>query len=163
MKIAEFKDFRVSEVAHAINVTPKALRNWLLRDGFTPDSDSADSWRSFSPYDVAVLAIVKHLVDFGISTKSAASMAADVLSGGIKTTLNDVRINPARLWAASLSATFLFAFKDEEGEWKYFVSQEWDTAQRAVLRIQIGTIINEAFKKIGIVTNASGEPQESES
>lgn len=70
------KKLRFGDVAYAIDSTPKALRNWLQRDQIKLFSEAPEEgWREFSFADVAVLAIVRKIVDFGSRVEEASWLA----------------------------------------------------------------------------------------
>jgi hypothetical protein len=73
---------RFSDVVYAIETTPKALRNWLQREQVTLDSARPDEggWRTFSFVDVAILAVTRRLVDFGITVENASKLAHTILT-----------------------------------------------------------------------------------
>ena len=71
---------RFSDVVFAIDTTPKSLRKWLQSGKLKLDSDSQEGWRNFSLYDLAMLAIMRKLVDFGVSVQDAAQIATHVRS-----------------------------------------------------------------------------------
>jgi len=72
---------RFSDVAFGIDATPKALRNWLQREQVDLFSEvpAAGGWRRFPMIDVAILAIVRHLVAFGFNVETASSAANTIL------------------------------------------------------------------------------------
>lgn len=78
-------DLRFSDVVFAIDTTPKSLRKWLQSGKLNLDSDTQEGWRKFSLKDLAVLAIMRKLVDFGVSVEDAARIAEDqipIMAGG---------------------------------------------------------------------------------
>lgn len=78
-------DLRFSDVVFAIDTTPKSLRLWLQRRKLRLDSDSQEGWRNFSLTDLAKLAIMRKLVDFGVSAEDAAVIAKlqiPIMAGG---------------------------------------------------------------------------------
>ena len=102
--IAETK-LRFSAVAEAIDSTPTALRRWLESGRVKLDSDADQGWRSFSVRDVARLAIMRKLVNFGMSVEGAAESTRTVIpiaSSG-RYTLQDFFAN--RLWLVSCSTS----------------------------------------------------------
>lgn len=70
------RKLRFSDVVYAIETTPKALRNWLQRKQVpleTPETDGG--WRDFSFSDIAILVLVRALLDFGIGVVDAGKIA----------------------------------------------------------------------------------------
>src|SRR5262249_35889906 len=82
-----FEDrYQFSEAAALADVPPKQVRNWIDRKQlmFRPDAEEereGQSWRLFSPLDIARIAITKALVDFGIPVGSASLAAMGVFGG----------------------------------------------------------------------------------
>lgn len=68
-------EIRFADVVFAIDTTRKSLRKWLQSGKVELDSDSQEGWRNFSLYDLATLAIMRKLVDFGVSVADAALIA----------------------------------------------------------------------------------------
>lgn len=71
---------RFSDVAFGIDITPKALRNWLARGQVRLFSDEPESgWRQFTVADVAILALVRHIVPLGVQVETASRLAHTIL------------------------------------------------------------------------------------
>jgi|GEM_PF-3038099 len=71
---------RFSDVAFGIDITPKALRNWLSRDQVRLFSEEPESgWRRFTVADVAILALVRHIVPLGVQVETASRIAHTIL------------------------------------------------------------------------------------
>jgi len=71
---------RFSDVAFGIDITPKALRNWLARGQVDLVSEEREGgWRQFVLADVAVLALVRHIVPLGIRVENASRIAHTIL------------------------------------------------------------------------------------
>ncbi|QDI79785.1 hypothetical protein E8E01_04745 [Methylorubrum populi] len=70
------RKIRFSTAAYAIDATPKSLRNWLARGqlGF-PGSEPESGWKEFDVVDIAILAITRKLVDFGLKVEEASRQA----------------------------------------------------------------------------------------
>lgn len=75
-----YKKLRFSDVALAIETSPKSLRNWLQRGQVELFTDRDDGWHEFTYGDVAVLAIVRKLVDFGVGVPMASQIAHEALA-----------------------------------------------------------------------------------
>jgi len=78
------RKLRFSDVAFGIDATPKTLRNWLQRDQVTLTSSGEGGWRDFSIIDVALLAIVRKLVTFGVPLDDADGIASAVVMRQVK-------------------------------------------------------------------------------
>lgn len=75
------RKLRFSDVAYAIDSPPKALRNWLQRRQVALFSDDlSDGWREFSFADIAVLALVRKMVDFGVPVETANGLAHNAVA-----------------------------------------------------------------------------------
>ena len=67
-------------MAFGIDITPKALRNWLSRDQVRLFSEEPESgWRKFTVADVAILALVRHIVPLGVQVETASRIAHTIL------------------------------------------------------------------------------------
>lgn len=72
---------RFGDVVYAIDTTPKALRNWLQRGQVKLASPKPDEgWREFSYVDVAILALTRSIVDFGVQVEDASNLAHTILT-----------------------------------------------------------------------------------
>ena len=76
------KKIRLGEVASALNVAPKLVRNWTAREEFdlagSPDR-AANKWREYSYLDVAHLAIAAQAIRYGFSISEAHDFAGATL------------------------------------------------------------------------------------
>ncbi|MEC3863302.1 MerR family transcriptional regulator [Mesobacterium sp. TK19101] len=73
---------RFSDAAHAIGVKPKVLRNWLQRNQITLFSDHTGAkWTQFTLGDIAVLAVMRRLVEWGIKVDQANDIAFALIQG----------------------------------------------------------------------------------
>lgn len=76
------RKLRFGDVAYAIGATPKALRLWLQRDLVqvrTPKPD-AGRWTEYSFVDVAILALIRALSNFGVDVPTASAIANKIMS-----------------------------------------------------------------------------------
>lgn len=67
------------DAAHAAGVSTKTLRNWLDRGQITLQKDEErpeGGWRRFTPFDVARVAIMGRIVDYGFSVSAADALMA---------------------------------------------------------------------------------------
>jgi hypothetical protein len=70
------KKFRFSDAVSVIETTPKSFRRWLLNPELKlPFSEAGSGWREYTFADLAVLAIVRKLVDFGFDVGTASNFA----------------------------------------------------------------------------------------
>ena len=76
------KKIRLGEVASALNVAPKLVRNWTASASFDLMADpnrQANKWREYSYLDVAHLAIAAQLIRYGFPIEDAHDFAGAVL------------------------------------------------------------------------------------
>jgi hypothetical protein len=69
--------YRFSEVVNAIGSTPKSLRRWMLTLEWTSETSG---WTEFTPSQTLMLAIMRHLVDWGISVPQASTLATEMIA-----------------------------------------------------------------------------------
>lgn len=75
------RKLRFSDAAYAIGSTPKSLRLWLQRglvQLHTPKPEGG-AWTEYSFYDIAILALVRPLVTFGVDVQTASSFANTIM------------------------------------------------------------------------------------
>jgi len=75
------KKLRFSDVVYAISSTPKAVRLWLQRglvEIHTP-KPADGSWTEYSFRDIAILALVRSLVNCGIEVRQASEFANTIM------------------------------------------------------------------------------------
>ena len=148
MSIDPTLKFRFSDVAHAIDTTPKSLRNWLQRSQVSLNSSQpADGrWRFFELEDVASLALVRAIVRFGIEVKEADIVARGIIGQqeDLFSVGNDDAIH------VSDFGIYLWPFEDS---WKFTafdrVSPFWemtDLSEQAIV-LRAGVIISRAFDR----------------
>lgn len=75
------RKLRFSDVVYAIDTTPKSLRNWLQRKQVRLTTFEDSGWREFNLADVAILALVRQMVDFGLSVEDASDFANVIIIG----------------------------------------------------------------------------------
>ncbi len=68
------KVLRFSDAHYAIGKAPSTLRNWLARGQIKLPGEHSEGWREFSWADIATLAVVSRLVDFGVRVEAASSV-----------------------------------------------------------------------------------------
>lgn len=71
------KKLRISDVARAIGATPKSVRLWLDRGlvEIHTAKPEGGGWTEYSFRDIAILALVRSLVDFGVDVSTASFIA----------------------------------------------------------------------------------------
>lgn len=79
---ASRKKIRLGEVAGALAVDAKLIRNWIQGDRFdllTDENRAAQKWREFSFFDVAHLAIAQQVIRYGFNVDEAHDFAGACL------------------------------------------------------------------------------------
>lgn len=113
------RKLRLADVAFAIEATPKTVRNWFERNQveLTFGGGHDGGWREFSIADVAVLAVVRKLVEFGMNVKAASDFANAALMSPDSGILSREDCPPAEI--ASYYAGQMLFFWLVDGEWKF--------------------------------------------
>jgi hypothetical protein len=75
------KKLRISDVAYAAQTTPKSLMNWLQREQVRLTTFADSGWREFNLADVAILTLVRQMVDFGVPVEKSSDIANTVIIG----------------------------------------------------------------------------------
>ncbi|MGX1495167.1 hypothetical protein ACSSV1_000188 [Labrenzia sp. MBR-25] len=140
------RKLRFSDVAYAINTTPKSLRNWLQRKQVRLTTHEDSGWREFNLVDVAILAIVRRLVDFGVPVEDASDVANVAVIGYGVTIDREAGRNPAAI---------RFAYDDlviwrEAGDWKMKLlnyEKEGFPRRDAMLIVSLGMLAEEASRR----------------
>lgn len=145
---------RFSTVAKAIDLTPKAFRNWLQRYDLHLLSDhKTRDWTNFTMADIAVLAITRELVRWGIGVEDANVIAFVIIKekAGL---LLQYRNTPAEALVASLQATTLCVHSNDDPEGPYHIlnpeSQGFGPADfNSCLWLMPQELVASAFNRIG--------------
>lgn len=112
---------RFSTVATAIDLTPKAFRNWLQRYDLHLLSDhKTKGWTNFTLGDVAVLAITRELVRWGVGVEDANEFSFIVVKTKAGLLLK-YRNTPAQAIFAALQATTLCLHSPDDAEGPYLL------------------------------------------
>ncbi len=116
------KKLRFADVVYAIGSTPKAVRLWLQRglvEIHTPKPEGG-GWTEYSYRDIAILALVRALVNFGVDVSTASDIANSILGDRFFDLMNERRDPenmPARLLARIWSNKRLHLYRDGD-DWK---------------------------------------------
>lgn len=142
------RKLRFSDVVYAIDTTPKVVRNWLQRNQVKLSASETDGgWREFNVLDVAILALVRKCVDFGMQVEDASNIANAALESGASL-LRSYKNTPPQALAASFNNRALIAWKDGD-EWKarlIYTNVENENPD-AFLTIMIGEVLDRAFQR----------------
>ncbi|MGE3917783.1 MAG: MerR family transcriptional regulator [Hyphomicrobiaceae bacterium] len=125
------KKLRFSDVVYAINGTPKSLRLWLQRGLVTihtPKPEGA-AWTTYSFIDIAILALVRQLVNFGVNVPTASAIANEVMTAFFPKLLNVQ--HPDKMPAGALAAMWtnrrLYVYPTEDDQWKMNCVALWES------------------------------------
>ncbi|QFT30102.1 hypothetical protein FIV00_06445 [Labrenzia sp. THAF82] len=75
------KKLRFSDIVYGAGATPKAVRNWMQRKQIRLTTFETDGWREFNLLDVLLLALIRRMVDHGVSVEEASDIANVVVVG----------------------------------------------------------------------------------
>lgn len=145
------------QVAEAIGVTVKTLGNWLDRGYVEPRGQTDGGRFDFSPYELAVLAIVAPLAEFGVPIQEALSVGDRVIreSAGFTAAKKHPALDSPRYFAALLASSYVRVFK-EGGEWKFLESADGESALPAFIQINVAPIVRDAFVRAGLAAPQPG-------
>lgn len=116
------KKIRLGEVAAALNVAPKLIRNWTASADFDLIGDpdrAANKWREYSYLDVAHLAIAAQAIRYGFSIGDAHDFAGATLVrlfGSLMQFKSPLKNMPGGAVQAICQQKHLFLFKLSDGE-----------------------------------------------
>jgi hypothetical protein len=125
------KKLRFSDVVYAIGATPKAVRLWLQRglvEIHTP-KPVGGGWTEYSFRDIAILALVRSLVNFGVDVPTASSIANTIMGDHFFPQMNSIE-NPDEIPAGVLASIWtnqrLYLFRDGDA-WQMKLVALWDS------------------------------------
>lgn len=125
------KKLRFSDVVYAIGTTPKSLRLWLQRGLValhTPKPEGG-GWTEYSFHDIAILALVRALVNFGVDVPTASSIANTIMGDHFFPQMNHLQ-NPDEMPAAALALTWsnrrLYLYRDGD-DWCMKLVTLWES------------------------------------
>lgn len=157
---------RFSTVAKAIDLTPKAFRNWLQRYDLHLLSDHRTrGWTEFALGDVAVLAITRELVRWGIVVEAANELAFIVVKTKAGPLL-EYRNTPAASMLASLQDTTLCIYAPDDPNGPYtLINPEMQGFKHSDFNSSIWlnpqNIVSQAFHRIGALEMSMDEVEAS--
>lgn len=164
------KKIRLGEVATALNVAPKLIRNWTASEKFDLNRSSdkeAEKWRQYSYLDVAHLAIASQAIRYGFTIGEAHDFAgaalADVL-GPIATRPGSLERAPGGIIEALCRGKNLYLFKLSDGESVSFITPFRELPRyHGAVHIDLEMCVGMAFKglaEIGHDAFSSSKPKE---
>lgn len=140
------RKLRFSDAAYAIDAPPKSLRNWLQREQVVLPGEHDGGWRAFSYLDIAVLALVRPLVEYGLLVREANDIAHAALNM-FPQGFGIAELSPTGLTMLWTNRTLL-VWRDGGG-WRLHVSDNWQPAvpSSAYLALHVETIWRTAFDR----------------
>jgi hypothetical protein len=124
------KKLRFSDVVYAINSTPKSLRLWLQRglvNIHTP-KPAGGGWTEYSFIDIAILALVRSLVSWGVNVPTASKIANAIMTEFFPSMLQlkDPENMPAGALAMSWTNRRLYLYQDGD-DWRMKLATLWES------------------------------------
>lgn len=125
------KKLRFSDVVYAIGSTPKAVRLWLQRglvQIHTPKPENG-GWTEYSFRDIAILSLVRSLVNFGVDVPTASSIANTIMGDHFFPQMNNIK-NPDEMPAGALALMWanrrLYLYRDGD-DWHMKLVALWES------------------------------------
>lgn len=155
---------RFSTVAAAIDLTPKAFRNWLQRYELNLLSDhKTRGWTEFTLGDVAVLALTRELVRWGVGVEAANEFAFVVVKSKAGMLL-EYRNTPAKALLAVFAGTSLCFHSPDDPKGPFMIinpalhgyePSDFDSA----LWLNPHSVMAQAFDRIGALKMTTDEAE----
>ncbi len=130
MQATMAKKLRFSDVVWAINTSPKSLRLWLQRglvEIHTPKPERG-GWTEYSFIDIAILALVRQLVSWGVNVPTASAIANSIMTQFFPDMLR--LQNPENMPAGALAMSWtnrrLYLYQDGD-DWKMKLATLWES------------------------------------
>lgn len=156
------RKIRFSDAAHAIGVKPKALRNWLQRNKIILFTKyDGREWAEFSFADIAVLALMRRLVKWGLKVDYANEIAFSEIQAKAGPLLSFENA-PLETLPALLSGWQLFLFdEDENGDpiAAMIPAQDVLPQRSDFLFVNPGQVVSEAFSRLASPANTTDRDQ----
>lgn len=125
------KKLRFSDVAYAVDTTPKSLRLWLQRGLVkihTPKPEGG-GWTEYSFRDIGILALVRALVNSGVDVPTASSIANTITGDTFFPQLHYLA-NPDNMPADTLASMWanrrLYLYRDGHA-WRMKLATLWES------------------------------------
>lgn len=157
MEFVTAKKIRLGEVAAALDVDPKLVRNWTQGNRFnmwTNGERSPNKWREFSFFDVAHLSVAQHIIRYGFTIDEAHDFAGAALIRILDYLANERTLS--RMPAAALSACargkglVIVMLSDGQPTWQITPCEHealWE-ASPARLLINLGSCVEFPFNAL---------------
>jgi hypothetical protein len=124
------RKLRFSDVVYGIGTTPKSLRLWLQRglvEIHTP-KPAGGGWIEYSFFDIAILALVRTFVNFGVDVPTASRLANSIMRDFFPDVMGveNVEEMPAGVLAVSWSNRRIHLYRAGD-EWQLRLVDLWAT------------------------------------
>lgn len=150
------KKLRFADVVYAIGATPKSVRLWLQRGlvEIHTTKPEGGGWTEYSFRDIAILALVRSLVIFGVDVPTASSIANMIMSDHFFPQMNHLK-NPQNMPAGVLAAMWsnrrLYLFRDGD-DWRMKLVALWesdlDSSQNDLFNLQLPSGVSEIRREL---------------
>lgn len=131
------KKLRFSDAVYAINTTPKSLRLWLQRGLVKIDTERGETgWTEYSFLDIAILALVRTFVNFGVDVPTASDLAHAAMNffPKVMSGWKNMSDAPAGVLSISWTNSRLHIWREND-EWQLRCVQLWqsDMGRRSMI------------------------------
>jgi hypothetical protein len=150
------KKLRFSDVVYAIGSTPKAVRLWLQRglvEIHTPKPEGG-GWTEYSFRDIAILSLVRSLVNFGVDVPTASKIANTIMGDHFFPQVNHLK-NPDEVSVGVLPMVWvnrrLYLYRDGD-DWRMELVALWEGAPGrepapVCISVDVESVIRTAFER----------------
>lgn len=148
--------YRFADAHRAIDKSAKTVRNWHARNQVTMSDDRADGgWAQYTAFDIAVLAVVGTLTDFGLKVELADKLAHEALRGirpqGMRFDAYVSMVNSDPGTLAALWTDRSLAVWPEGERYRLQIVDNWGRDRpeaNAFLAVQMEPLLREVFKRL---------------
>ena len=151
MTIAEGSKLRFNAIVESLGTTAKTISNWRQRKqvDFPSGPIRPGSWREFTAADLAVLALVLKMVEFGLPVTVASAFANSVLKAAAADRLPEFANAPPEAVLALCVGLRLLVWREGE-QWLMRLDREPEGALQpagAYLVIRLQEVLRPAVKR----------------
>lgn len=140
------RKIRLADAVRAVGASREAIRHWLRRLPLHSDAP-AGGWREHSVIDIATLAIVAKLIDFGMRIEEAGEFANRVVQNVARPLLR-FKNTPTQALAAAFADQVAVAWKTD-GEWHVHLdSPNEEPPASAYAVVVLGEVVGEALDRL---------------
>lgn len=153
----EQRCFRLGDVAKALGIPVKTIRNYIDRQQYTPLREQTEGWAEFTVADIAVLAVARRLInEVDFPAGEAFELAGNIIqkSIGSKTKLSEFineRYGDARALLISVTGKYAFLYR-AKGNWTARIENSLDGCVLDFgIVIDVGLVVRAALNKAGLI------------